>query len=410
MDVICEPARLHGKINAIPSKSDAHRKLICAALSNSASVMAIFPPFCEDIEATIRCLEALGARFENCMDGLHISPIDVQNKRKHAVLDCGESGSTFRFLLPIAAVLCESAKFMGAGRLPKRPIAELANAMEAHNVKFSSHQLPFSISGHLQGGVYQIPGNVSSQFLTGFLFALPLCDESSEIDVITPLQSSAYVDMTMEALRQSKIQVCSDSHMKYAINGNQKYQVNSRIIIDGDWSNGAFWLGANAIGSEIDVCGLNDDSIQGDKRISTILHDFQGNNTEMNIDMGEIPDLLPILAICAAYCNEKTQFVNAARLRLKESDRIASTSALIRALGGNTKELTDAMTVFGGGLKGGIVDACGDHRLAMTAAIAATMAEAPIKILGADCVKKSYPRFFDDYQKLGGKCSVVDVW
>lgn len=410
MDVICHPSRLQGEINAIPSKSDAHRKLICAALSDRPSVLKISTPYCDDIAATIRCLETLGAKFGQSADGLHITPIKGQNICKHVVLDCGESGSTFRFLLPVAAALCDSAEFRGSGRLPNRPISELAKAMEQHGVTFSSYHLPFSISGKLGGGSYEIAGNISSQYLTGLLLALPLCSENSKIIVTTSLQSLPYVEMTLASLYQSKISIEKNEYREFVIAGNQKYHVDPVIQMECDWSNAAFWLGANAIGNQICLNNLSMDSKQGDKEISSILHDFSDLNSDVTVDMEQIPDLLPILAVCASFRNAKTQFVNASRLRLKESDRIASVAAMLRALGGNVEEFSDSMCVYGCDLTGGPVDSCGDHRIAMSAAIAAVGCKKDVIIHGAECVKKSYPRFFKDYQMLGGKCDVVDIW
>ena len=409
MNVTCHPTTLHGKINAIPSKSDVHRKLICAALSENSCVLQIQPPFCEDIEATIRCLTALGAQFSPESDGLHISPICAENKRRNVLLGCGESGSTFRFLLPVAAAVTDSADFTGSGRLPDRPISALTDAMAAHGVRFSSQKLPFSTSGILHGGRFEIAGNISSQFLSGLLMALPLCHEDSEIIVTTKLQSLSYVKMTLDTLKQFGIKIDVENDNCYHIKGNQKFHANSMISCDGDWSNGAFWLAANALGSTIQVSGLSDESIQGDKAISTILRDFQDAKSDLSVSMADIPDLLPILAVCASFRNGKTQFLNAERLRLKESDRLATIAEMIRNLGGKIEEGSDNLTVFGVGLEGGLVHANGDHRLAMAAAIAALKCKFPVEIIQADAVKKSYPAFFEDYSELGGICSGLDL-
>ncbi len=409
MNIICEPAALHGALRAIPSKSDAHRKLICAALSENSCIMDIFPPYCDDLQATMRCLSALGAKFEDCADGLHITPIMAQNISKCDEMDCGESGSTFRFLLPVAKALQNEVKFVGHGRLPERPISVLADEMSKHGVVFSSQMLPFSTNGILHGGHYEIVGNISSQFLSGLLMALPLCEEDSEIVVTTRLQSAVYVDMTIHVLQTFGIEIDCSTPSVYRIHGHQKYHAPTSLSVDGDWSNAAFWLAANALGSDIQLSNLQEHSLQSDKAILSLLRDFFSTQDTLSVDMEQIPDSLPILAVCAAFRNGKTQFVNAARLRLKESDRLLAVARLISDLGGCVHEFDDSMTVFGTTLHSGTVDACGDHRLAMSAAIAALRCQEPVTILGAECVKKSYPRFFEDYQALGGKCHVIDI-
>ncbi|MCR4758946.1 MAG: 3-phosphoshikimate 1-carboxyvinyltransferase [Oscillospiraceae bacterium] len=418
MNLICRPASLQGSLNAIPSKSDAHRKLICAALSQNGGCLPIFQPFCDDIAATIRCLTALGASFQQTENGLFVSPIQEQ---PHAGLDCGESGSTLRFLLPVAMCVCKNISVTGSGRLPERPISVLTDEMSAHGVQFSAKSLPISAAGRLTGGLYEIPGNISSQFLSGLLMALPLCDQDSKIRLTTPLQSAAYVDMTLDTLREFGVAVeISDEGglLSYDIKGKQILQFPNQIRVDGDWSNAAFWLTAGAIQSSgaITLRGLHSDSVQGDKEITHILKsvgaDFQVHENEIivscgtikkfDVSMREIPDLLPILAILAAVSDGESHFLNAERLRLKESDRLQSTADMLRALGGNVDEHDDGLTVYGGQLNGGTVNAQNDHRLVMAAAVAALRCKSPVRILGAEAVNKSYPAFFDDYRALGG--------
>lgn len=413
MNVICYPSRLQGTLKMPPSKSDAHRKLICAALSENDSFTDFSiisnPDCCEDIEATVRCLEALGARFEASDNGTRIVPISRENLRNFAEIDCHESGSTFRFLLPVAAAICDRTEFRGSGRLPERPISALADAMAQHGVSFSSQMLPFSTSGKLHGGKYEIPGNISSQFLTGLLLALPICSQDSEIHVTTPLESSPYVDLTIQVQAQFGIrisEVTDNGHLVYQIAGNQKYHAPASFSVDGDWSNAAFWLTANALGSDITLEGMQPDSPQGDKLIQTLLRDFHELNT---IDVQNIPDLLPILAVRAAYSERQTQFINAERLRYKESDRLSTTADLIRQIGAKAHVNLDSLTIQGGNLRGGLVNANNDHRLAMSAAIAALQCNQAIEIQGAECVKKSYPRFFEHYVQLGGKCDGIHL-
>lgn len=416
MTVTCTPSKLHGTLGILPSKSDAHRKFICAALSENHTSAEFYlgadAECCEDILATVRCLEALGAAFSPDGNRTEISPICREKSHEYAKFDCGESGSTFRFMLPIAAALCERTDFTGAGRLPERPISVLADQMAAHGVMFSSQKLPFSTSGRLRGGMFELPGNVSSQFLTGLMLALPLVAEDSEIRVTTPLQSEPYLDLTIHVLKQFGIEIITDRKdglPRYRIRGNQIFSAPASISIDGDWSNAAFWLTANALGSEINLTNLQPDSPQGDKQISSILRDFENAPSVMEIDMRQIPDLLPILAVRAAFANHETQFVHAERLRLKESDRLETTAELIRGLGGRVTEHPDGLTIHGGGLVGGTVHAHNDHRLAMAAAIAATGCRESVRIIGAEAVKKSYPRFFECYQQLGGICDGLDL-
>ena len=429
MNVICYPSTLNGSVSAISSKSDAHRKLICTALSENGGVLPLFPPFCDDVAATIWCLKALGADFTQTEAGLRITPV---KPKESADLDCGESGSTLRFLLPVAAAVCDKIAVTGSGRLPNRPISALTQEMSAHGVQFSGKQLPFRTSGRIAGGIYEIPGNISSQFLSGLLMALPLCGEDSEIRLSTELQSSAYVDMTLETLREygAEISVFSDESglLRYKIkHGSLRTPPNT--MIDGDWSNAAFWLVAGSIQKDknaaVSVSGLDSDSVQGDSEIWSILEksgaatysekrEFSVKSSVINplrISMEGIPDLLPILAVMAAnsesgdYCSE---FANAARLRLKESDRLAATYALLQALGGRVQEYADRLSVFGGQLHGGTINGMNDHRLVMAAAVAAISAESSVKIIGAEAVNKSYPSFFQDYISLGGKIAFQD--
>lgn len=420
MNITCYPAALHGEIAAIPSKSDVHRKLICAACSENGGYLPLRAPYCADIDATVRCLTALGAEFTQERDGLRITPIERQ---PHAALDCGESGSTLRFLLPVAMAVCNEIEVTGSGRLPERPIETLTDAMSAHGVRFLRTALPLSASGALTGGVYEIAGNISSQFLSGLLMALPRCETDSEIRLTTPLQSAAYVNMTLDTLRLFGAEIHESTEnglLRYRIRGGQTLRFPDALDVDGDWSNAAFWLTAGAVQHEnsVTVTGLSRSSIQGDKAICDILQNAGAALQEdakritvsckaignFDVSMEEIPDLLPILAVRAACCADgASHFLHAERLRLKESDRLTATAELLRAIGGRADEHPDGLTVYGGQLTGGTVDAQNDHRLAMAAAIAALRCKEPVTILGAEAVNKSYPAFFDDYRQLGGQ-------
>ena len=411
------PALLGGTISAIASKSDAHRLLILAALSRGETRL-LMEQRSEDIDATIGCLRALGAAIEILPDGVVVRGIEHPNE--NPLLDCGESGSTFRFMLPVACALCEHARFTGSGRLPERPIGELMRVMQAHGVSFSNERLPFATAGRLTGGDFSLPGNVSSQYLTGLLLALPLTQRDSTISLTTHLESAAYVEITLHALRRFGVRVRMEDGV-YAVSGGQGIQSPGTLRVDGDWSNAAFFLAAGALGNPVTVSGLSLDSPQGDKAILNALRRFGAGveaTTEAvlvspaqlagcTIDVGETPDLLPILAVLGACAAGETRLVNAARLRLKESDRLASVSAMLRALDGTVTELPEALVITGGALAGGTVDSCRDHRIAMSAAIAAIRCANEVSILGADAVNKSYPAFYTDYNQLGGHADVV---
>ena len=410
-------APLSGEIPAIASKSDAHRLLILAALCAGETTL-LLERRSEDIDATIGCLRALGAEIYVRADRVLVRGIERVAERP--LLDCGESGSTLRFLLPVAAAIAERADFTGGGRLPERPIGELLRAMQAHGVRFSAERLPFTIEGTLTGGAFELPGNVSSQYLTGLLLALPLVPQESRITLTSKLESAAYVDITLHAIRRFGGSVLVRNR-EYRIPGKQRYVSPRELRVDGDWSNASFFLAAGALGAPVCVKGLDLASPQGDKAMLDALMAFGAGVTATagavrvspaplkgcTIDVSETPDLLPVLAVLGACAAGETRLVNAARLRLKESDRLASVSAMLRALGGNVEELPDALVVSGGRLTGGEVDSVRDHRIAMAAAVAAIRCEAEVRILGADAVNKSYPAFYSDYARLGGKINVV---
>ncbi len=412
MNVNITPAPLTGIIPAIPSKSAAHRLLICAALADKPTRLLISGSSA-DIEATVGCLRALGAKIEQMPEGLQVTPIAAPDPSP--LLDCGESGSTLRFLVPVAAVVSGHTRFTGHGRLPARPIDHLRTALEAHGASFSAPALPFAVSGRLRSGHYRLPGNVSSQYITGLLFALPLLEGDSQIELTTSLESRAYVDMTLSALAQFGIRI-KPTDTGWLIPGGQRYRSPGQIAVEGDWSNAAFYLAAGAIGAPCTVVGVDINSGQGDARMLDLLRRFgarvecSGNSVTVSperlqgitADVSEIPDLLPILAVVAASAAGESRFTNAARLRLKESDRLQTTAAMLTALGASVTEESDSLTVRGGTLTGGVADGCNDHRIVMAAAIAAIVCSAPVTVTGAEAADKSYPTFFADYKHLGG--------
>ncbi|MEM1483680.1 3-phosphoshikimate 1-carboxyvinyltransferase [Oscillospiraceae bacterium PP1C4] len=415
-DIRVYPARLCGEITAPPSKSEAHRALICAALAAGDSIVSPLSAS-EDMIATAQVLRAMGMQITREAGSAAVRGGTCA--KGEVTLDCKESGSTLRFLLPVAAALGLQAVFCGEGRLPERPIGTLSNQLKEHGITFSAERMPFTISGKLTGGCFTLPGDVSSQFVSGLLFALPLVDSDSEIVLTSPLQSAGYVDMTLSTLRQSGIEIIITEN-GYRINGNQVYRAGDKAV-EGDYSNAAFWLCAGAIGGEISVGGLDADSMQGDRAIVEVIRRFGGTIATENsivtsgktplsgcrIDAAPIPDLVPVIAVMAAFAQGNTEIYNAARLRIKESDRLQAVSALLRNLGGKVDEYPDRLVIHGGGLRGGEADGANDHRIIMAAAVAAQLCSEPVIIRGAQAVNKSYPNFFDDLIKLGGRCDVI---
>ena len=392
MDICITPKKLYGNINAIPSKSQAHRMLICAAFSDQPTTL-ICPETNRDIEATANCLTALGAGITWLSNGYRVKPIEEVPFR--ASLPCQDSGSTLRFLLPIAGALGVDTVFQMTGRLPQRPLTPLWEEMERMGCTLTRPTADtIRCTGRLRSGVYAINGTVSSQFITGLLFALYLLPGQSRLQVLGKLESAPYVSMTLAAMERFGIS-CND----YCFPGNGRFHSPGTVTVEGDWSNAAFFLAAQALGSPIQVGNLNPDSPQGDRACARLLPELKDNLT---ISAADIPDLVPILAVTAA-ANQGAVFTDIGRLRLKESDRVASVMDMLRALGGQAEADETTLTVYGTGLHGGTVDSRNDHRIAMSAAIAATVCDSPVTILGAQCVEKSYPKFFTDYTSLGGQ-------
>ena len=392
MDICITPKKLYGNINAIPSKSQAHRMLICAAFSDQPTTL-ICPETNRDIEATVNCLTALGAGITWLSNGYRVKPIEEVPFR--ASLPCQDSGSTLRFLLPIAGALGVDTVFQMTGRLPQRPLTPLWEEMERMGCTLTRPTADtIRCTGRLRSGEYAINGTISSQFITGLLFALSLLPGQSRLQVLGKLESAPYVSMTLAAMERFGIS-CND----YCFPGNGIFHSPGTLTVEGDWSNAAFFLAAQALGSPIQVGNLNPDSPQGDRVCARLLPELKD---KLTISAADIPDLVPILAVTAA-ANQGAVFTDIGRLRLKESDRVASVMDMLRALGGQAEADETTLTVYGTGLHGGTVDSRNDHRIAMSAAIAATVCDSPVTILGAQCVEKSYPKFFTDYTSLGGQ-------
>ena len=390
MDIIIKPTKLRGTVAAIPSKSQAHRLLICAAFAEHETRLRC-PDTNRDIEATADCLRALGAEITRDEGGYTV--LSVQSRPATAVLPCHDSGSTLRFLLPVAGALGVDATFQLEGRLPQRPLSPLWEEMERMGCTLTRPtECTIRCQGKLNSGVYTISGGVSSQFITGLLLAFPLISGESQLEITGKLESSPYVTMTLKAMEQFGVMV-----QNFSVAGNQHFTSPGTVTVEGDWSNGAFFLAAKALGNNVTVTGLRADSPQGDRAAAGLL---PGLEKKLIIDA--IPDLVPILAVTAA-CKQGAVFTNIGRLRLKESDRVESVKEMIIALGGTAESDAETLTVQGTGLHGGTVDAQNDHRIAMAAAIAATVCTRDVIILGAQCVEKSYPHFFEEYRKLGGR-------
>ena len=405
MDITITPTKLSGTVFPPPSKSQAHRALIAAALADGESVISNVA-FSQDIEATLNCLENLGAQFERdgntvTVRGMAASAMSPLRRLAYPHLDCGESGSTLRFLIPIALAVRGGGIFTGRGRLMERPQKPYFDLFDEKGIFYEQKDGVLTVTGTLTPGEYRLPGNVSSQFVTGLLYALPLRDGDSKIVLTSPLESRGYVDMTLDVLRQSGITV-EERENGFFIPGKQIYQPQD-FIVEADWSQAAFWYAAKWLGSPVEVGGMDPSSAQGDAAVQTQIRELSQPG-DVDIDVSDCPDLVPPLAAMAALRPGITRLTNAARLRIKESDRLAAVTQVLNALGAQVAEYPDSLTIYGkkaliGGVK---VDAFNDHRIAMMAAIAATRCEKPVTVLGAECVAKSYPNFWEEYERLGG--------
>lgn len=412
MNLMLQPRPLAGMVAAIPSKSWAHRLLLGAALSGEPTALSC-GALSRDIQATMACLSALGADVTYKGKTLWVRPGPPPRCCR---LPCGESGSTLRLLLPVVAALGIPAGFFMEGRLPSRPLAPLDRELEAHGLRLSRPEPGLlRCRGKLQPGSFILPGNVSSQFISGLLFALPLLDRESTLTVTGPVESGPYLEMTRKALELFGVPLAVRGET-YTVSP-APYRSPGHIQVEGDWSNAAFWLCAGALGGGITVTGLNRNSLQGDRAICTLLSAMgakttwteggctatPGHTRPLQIDARPIPDLVPILAIAASAAPGITRIEHAGRLRLKESDRLEAVCRLLQSLGGRAFPEGDRLVIQGGAsLTGGEVTSCGDHRIAMAAAVAASLCTGPVRLIGAEAVTKSYPRFWQDYRSLGG--------
>lgn len=399
MEVKISNSSLNGAVTAPPSKSAAHRALICSYLSGGGTVKPIINS--RDMAATVGIIESL--------------------KNNESILDCIESGSTMRFMIPVAASLGRTVEFVGQGSLLKRTVGEFAELLPIHGVNVETNGcLPFKISGQLRNGSFEVSGDVSSQYVTGLLLALANLQGDSAVIMKTPLQSKPYVDMTVKVMADYGVNV-RETDFGYLIKGGQKFK-RLDYIVEGDWSQAAFFLVAGAIGGNVTVNGLDLNSAQGDKDIVDVIKKFGGNVergedsvtciagelTGADIDASDIPDLVPIIAVLASYAKGKTVISGAERLRFKESDRIESVVTNLKAMGVDVTQTPDGMIINGGkGLKGAKLKGYNDHRIVMSFSVAGLFAQGETVIDEAESINKSYPSFFEDYNMLGGKANVL---
>ncbi len=400
MNVTITPSPLHGSITPPSSKSQAHRVIIAAALASGESVLHNLSPS-QDITATLGCMEALGAQFR--WEGSTVYLRGIRPSGEMGPLDCGESGSTLRFLMPIALAVAGGGEFHGHGRLMQRPMAPYFAIFREKGIAFFQRDDTLSIRGILSPGRYTLPGNVSSQFITGLLYALPLLKGDSALCLTTELESAGYVDMTLDALERFGVTV-TPTASGWHIPGNQHY-CPREAAVEADYSQAAFFYAAAGLGNPLTVTGMNPGSRQGDRAILDYEALLDGPGP-VTLDVRGCPDLVPALAVRAALRRGAlTHIVNAGRLRIKESDRLTAVTQVLTALGADIREEPEGLTIQGvSALAGNVtVDSWNDHRIAMMAAVAASRAKGPVTITNAQCVRKSYPDFWRDYAALGGK-------
>lgn len=430
-------SRISGEVQAISAKAELHRMIICSALSGGVCDISYAGTLADDVLATIGCAVAGGASVDvrDVPGGGIISVKPGFGSAENPHFDCAESGSTLRFMLPVAAAVgfSRGARFAGRGRLPERPIAELMRPLTEHGAQFSADRLPFTLTGRMSGGEFSLPGNVSSQYVTGLLLALPLAG-GGDVIVTTPLGSAPYVDITRAVMARFGVNVgvrnSSDgaeegSGAVFSVPKDACYTSPGEIRAGGDWSAAAFFLAAGALAGEVTVTGLDMMSPQGDRAIVELLRRFgagisvddeggcvtvrKASLRGCEIDADDIPDLVPVIAAVAAAAEGVTVIRGVERLRHKESDRVSAVVDMIRSLGGDANDADGTITIRGGNIKGGFVNSRGDHRIAMAAAVAGAIAREEVTISDAFCAAKSHPGFYDDFASVGGIVDVVPV-
>lgn len=416
MNINITPTALNGTVRVPSSKSLCHRAVIAAALSNGDSSIYNVN-MSKDIEATIEAVKALGAEVQAAGDVLKVRSISFPQLQKDEIF-CGESGSTLRFLIPLALLQKDEVTFTGTGRLSERPLTPYVEIFKKQGIEFGSESgLPLKLKGELKNDTFEIQGNISSQFITGLLFALPVLEGDSKIVITSELESKPYISLTLDVLKKFSINIQNNEMKEFLIKGNQSY-ITTDYKVEGDFSQAAFWLCAGALGGKITCCGMNLNSIQGDAVIVSLLKNMgaainsvndcvtaeKSNTRGITIDASECPDLVPILAVLGALSEGTTKIINAGRLRIKESDRLKAISTELNKIGADITEKEDSLIINGKPyLKGGTVEGWNDHRIVMALAVASIRCKTPVVINGCQAINKSYPGFFEDFKKLGGK-------
>ncbi|MCD7893677.1 MAG: 3-phosphoshikimate 1-carboxyvinyltransferase [Erysipelotrichaceae bacterium] len=416
MAIVITPQKLCGTVTVPPSKSMAHRAIICASLAKGTSIIENIE-YSKDIQATIAAMKAIGTTIIEKEDSLIIDGSTTYSNHQ-CEIDCFESGSTLRFMIPVSLVNHNQVHFVGAKRLGERPLDVFYKIFDKQGIpyRYQENVLDLSIDGQLSPDVFEIPGDVSSQFISGLLFALPLLNKDSKIIITSPLQSKGYIDLTLQMLNQFHIQIINHDYQEFIIPGNQQY-LSHNYRVEADFSQAAFYLVAGALKNDIVLKDLNLDSYQGDKVVIDFLEKMGAKLVEKDdgyqmtcerlhatvIDGSQCPDIIPIMAIACSLAQGTSLIQNIGRLRIKECDRLKATVEVIHSLGGNAKEYEDSMEIIGCcHLKGGAVSSYNDHRMAMMEAIASTHCQRSVVIDNKDCVSKSYPSFWEDFKMLGG--------
>ena len=430
MKIKIRPGKLNGTIEIPPSKSYSHRAVIAAALAENGKKSKIDNlKFSVDITTTTDIMENWGAEIERFESALEIIGNGGKVAPRDKYVQCNESGSTIRFLIPVGITSKNELVFDGKGKLVDRPLDSYYRIFDKQGLKYETTggKLPLTVNGKLKPGNYEIDGNISSQFITGLLYALPLLDGDSKLTINKNLESKGYIDLTLEILKLAGIEIVNNDYKSFDIRGNQIYKPFD-YTVEGDYSQVAFWIVAGIISAnkdnEVKCLHVNKNSLQGDKEIIEIVERMGANLEILDdyvivkpsktkgtvIDISQCPDIAPILTVLAALSEGETRIINGERLRIKESDRITSIKTELNKLGANVAEEGDSLIIQGvEGFAGGVtVNAWNDHRIAMSLAIASTRCEKEIILEEAESVRKSYPHFWDDFVKMGGEIEVIE--
>jgi len=419
--VILGPSKLKGSVAVPSSKSISHRAVICAGLAEGTSVIDNIN-YSQDINATCDAMKKLGSNMVKEKNSLKVSGARLLDVKSNEI-DCMESGSTLRFMIPIAALTGKKVVFTGEGELAERPLGPYYEIFDHQNVSYknSEGKLPLIVDGRIKPGKYKVNGNISSQFISGLLFALPLLEGDSKIEVTSNLESKPYVDLTIDTLKDFSVHVENREYKEFIVKGNQKFKARD-LSIESDFSQAAFWLAAGTLGADVECTGMNAKSLQGDKAIIEVIEEMGGcvsidqdtvkalpsDTKGIIFDAENCPDLVPVIAVLGSLSEGTTEIINAKRLRIKECDRLKAMCREMRKIGADIEERTDGLMIRGKKvLKGGAVNSWGDHRIAMALAVASIKCEEPVIIRDALCVRKSYPDFWSHFKMLGGE---IDEW